>query len=501
MQFARNNVDVIRALDAARERLRPRTGWPLEALGSAQPYQLAALAVFAAGEPTAHELHEWLERERPDAVALAAETLGAASDVPRPWLELNAAVGDGRELPRAALETLTSSLLAGTIDWERLAAWLAACTRRGLSTASLTALALALRDSGTVVDLRPALAPLRLVRRYPTGSVSEKVALTLPPLLSLARASGVVSPVIVARSLGFAGGTRDKLSRIPGFTFFEPDEMEEPLRRIGACYGAQSSAIAPADRELYAFRAVTGTVDSLPLIAASIAAKHLALPVDVLLLDMQFGSAGFVRDREEGRALAALVADVSRDAKMAVFPHLRDSCVTTGSCIGPALEVWEALAVMGAVGPAFAPLSRERIARQRVATMRVFGLLMERAGVGVAADHERTAMDRLRSGAAVEAFGTLLRAHGVANDVGDDLLTDPLRVLAATRARGTCSPSDPVASRRSTTAAWASTSTSATAPVTTRFSRGRRESPASSCTSTRETWSGVARHSARSTVS
>jgi thymidine phosphorylase len=435
MQFARDSVDVLQALDAARDRRPPRSGWPLEALSSAPTYQLAALAVFAGDEPTARDLHQWLQRVRPDAVALAAEAGGTATDAPPLWTALNSAVRDGRRLSRSTLDSVASSLLAGTIDWGRLAAWLASCTRHGLSAASVAALTFALRDSGTVVDLRAELAPRRLVRRYPTGSVSEKVALTLTPLITLERASGVATPVIVARSLGFAGGTRDKLMRIPGFEFFEPREMERPLRTIGSCYAVQSAAIAPADRELYAFRAVTGTVDSLPLIAASIACKHLALPVDVLLLDMQFGDAGFVGDREEGMDLAALVASVSHDAGMSVVPHLRDSRVTTGSCIGPALEVWEALAVMGARGPAFASLNPQLLERQRKVTAQIFALLMEQAGAGSARAHERSALAVLRSGAAVEAFRTILREHGVSAHVRSALLTEPVRILGCGSSR------------------------------------------------------------------
>jgi thymidine phosphorylase len=325
---------------------------------------------------------------------------------------------------------LADGLAAKDFDEGRLAVWLALTVRRGLTENSLSSLTYALRDSGDVLDIRETLRPLKLVRRYPTGTISEKVALTLPALLSLASGtSGTVAPVIVARGLGFAGGTWDKLAQIPGFLFLDPDRIAHALADVGAAYLVPNSSLAPADRELYSFRAMTGTVQSLPLIAASIASKHLAMPVDTLLLDMQFGSVGFVSDRAAAARLAKSVARLSATAGMSVAHHARDSALPTGSCIGPPAELWEALAVMGATGPAYASLDRRMVESQRHVTSENFGLLLAQAGLGNTDELAAQGRQRLRSGQALVSFRRILQTHCVTSDTVSALFSDPLQVL------------------------------------------------------------------------
>jgi hypothetical protein len=149
---------------------------------------------------------------------LARDVLGDPYAAPEGWRAIMAGTLGRSDLDRADLERALGALVAGTVDQSMLAIWLVVCVRVGLSPLSVAALAQALSESGRSLDLRG--TDWLLVRRYPTGSISEKVALTLPPLLAaFGRGSGLATPVIVARSLGFAGGTRDKLRTIPGFTF------------------------------------------------------------------------------------------------------------------------------------------------------------------------------------------------------------------------------------------------------------------------------------------
>ena len=417
---------VLQALDAARERRLPLGGWPFGALENAPDYQLTALAIYAVGDPT---LVRWMKGARPVALETAREA--SKGEGAQPWSSVCRAVIDQSFLKQADLSRVVSGLLDGSIDRERLAAWLALCVRYGLPASSVASLTYALRDSGSVLDIRGTLGSIQLVRRYPTGSVSEKVALTLPALVSLVSEDvGAVTPVIVARSLGFAGGTWDKLSQIPGFHFLDPRQIRNVLGTVGAGYLAPSASLAPADRELYSFRAVTGTVDSLPLIAASIASKHLAVPVDTLLLDIQVGSAGFVSDAAAGVRLAGDIARLLASDGISVYHHTRDSRQLTGSCIGPPVELWEALAVMGAKGSAFSTLDSRMIKRQREVTSGIFGLMMERAGLGNARRLTARALENLQSGAALAAFRKILEEHGATTDILDRLISNPLELLS-----------------------------------------------------------------------
>jgi thymidine phosphorylase len=416
---------VLQALDAAREGCLPLGGWPLEALGQAPDYQLTALAIYASDDAT---LVKWMKGARPAALEVAREA-SAGRGTP-PWSNICCAVIDQISIKKVDLSQVVAELLNGSIDRGRLAAWLALCVRHGLPASSVASLTYVLRDSGSVLDIRGTLGSMRLVRRYPTGTVSEKVALTLPALVSLVSEDvGAVTPVIVARSLGFAGGTWDKLDQIPGFQFLDSQQIRHVLGRVGAGYIVPSASLAPADRELYSFRAMTGTVDSLPLIAASIASKHLAMPIDTLLLDMQVGPAGFVKDAASGAELAATIARLSAGDGISVDHHIRDSRQLTGSCIGPPVELWEALAVMGAKGSAFATLDNRLVERQREVTSEIFGLLMARAGLGNSKQWGAVGLEHLRSGAALAAFRWILKEHGATADTLDQLLSDPLKLL------------------------------------------------------------------------
>ncbi len=212
--------------------------------------------------------------------------------------EILRAKRDGRELSKEEIGYLVRGVVSGEVPDYQAAAFLMAAVIRGLSTPETVALTEAMRDSGESWDLSD-LAPV--VDKHSTGGVGDKATLVLAPLV--AAAGGRVG-MMSGRGLGHTGGTLDKLAAIPGFrTDLELPRVREALSTVGAALFAQTDAIAPADRTLYALRDVTGTVESLGLIVASILSKKLASGTTGIVFDVKTGNGAFLKTVEESRAL------------------------------------------------------------------------------------------------------------------------------------------------------------------------------------------------------
>lgn len=261
--------------------------------------------------------------------------------------ELIARKRDGETLSEEELKFLVSGYVEGAIPDYQMSALAMAIYFRGMNFAETVALTLAMRDSGEVVDLSRISGAK--IDKHSTGGVGDKVSICLAPI---AAACGVVVPMMSGRGLGHTGGTLDKLEAIAGFRVgLSIAEFTEQLSTIGCALIGQTGDLAPADKRLYALRDVTGTVESVPLITASILSKKLAEGIDGLVLDVKAGRGAFMKSVEDARALARSLVRVGRLAGKQVSAILTRMDAPLGNTIGNSLETAEAFEVLGGAGP------------------------------------------------------------------------------------------------------------------------------------------------------
>jgi thymidine phosphorylase len=298
---------------------------------------------------------------------------------------------DGIELSRPEVEFLVRGIADGSLSDAQVGALAMALFIRGTAPAERVALTEAMRDSGTVLqwDAGPVLD------KHSTGGVGDKVSLMLAPIVA---ACGGAVPMISGRGLGHTGGTLDKLDSIPGYDT-APDV--ETLRRVvgeaGCAIVGQTGDLAPADRRLYAIRDATGTVESIPLIVASILSKKLAAGLDALVMDVKFGSGAFMAAREDAEELATALVEVAGGAGLPTVALLTDMNQVLGTTAGNALEVAEAIAYL---------TGERRDPRLHEVTMELATSLLRQGGLD--ADPERA----LASGEAAERFARMVAALG-----------------------------------------------------------------------------------------
>lgn len=348
------------------------------------------------------------------------------------WARAYAAVLGNLPAGDDVLAAIVSDIVSNCSASRLAAALLMVICVKGLRKDDIVSLTVAMAHSGAIYDYRDdsALRGARLVRRYPTGALSEKTALILPALISCARARvNVCSPFLVARSLGYTGGTWDKLSAIAGFAFPEPgDETISMLSQCGVAMTVTKANANPADRILYQLRSATGTIESGPLMVSSIASKHLCVPVHRLLLDVRYGSGAFLSSTSEASAVGGDIEEVLCANNVPTFCSFTDTLQPTGSSIGNALEVAEAIAVMD---KRHASAWDERgIEEQRRIVIDLFGQLMaaEFSAFGVA-EWKRFASEQFESGGVIRAFATILRTHNVPSAFVQELLDRPFDAL------------------------------------------------------------------------
>jgi len=262
-------------------------------------------------------------------------------------VDLILAKRDGRELTDAEIAWLIASYTAGAVPDEQVSALLMAIYFRGMTPAELRAWTSAMISSGERLDLGAVAAPT--VDKHSTGGVGDKVSLILAPLVA---ACGAAVPQLSGRGLGHTGGTLDKLESIPGWrASLRADEMVAVLNSAGCVICAAGSGLAPADRKLYALRDITGTVDSIPLIASSIMSKKIAEGTAALVLDVKVGSGAFMRELPAAQELARTMVALGVEAGVRTTALLTGMDVPLGRAVGNAVEVEEAVATLRGEGP------------------------------------------------------------------------------------------------------------------------------------------------------
>ena len=221
----------------------------------------------------------------------------------------------------------------------QIGAFTMAAFLNGLNTEETANLTLSMRDSGDVLDWTGFDAPI--VDKHSSGGVGDKVSLMLAPMLA---SCGVYVPMISGRGLGHTGGTLDKFDSIPGYQTQPDNELfRQTVKEVGCAIIGQTGSLAPADKKIYAVRDVCATVESVPLITASILSKKLAAGLDYLIMDLKFGNGAFMEDIENGRALARSIVNVANHAGTKTKALLTDMNQVLGTTVGNAVEVKEAV--------------------------------------------------------------------------------------------------------------------------------------------------------------
>src|SRR5512138_2953310 len=325
---------------------------------------------------------------------------------------------DGGTLSPEELRFVVRGATSGEIADEQLAAFLMAVFFRGLDLRTeLPHWLDAMLHSGEVLDL--SRIPGRKVDKHSTGGVGDKISLPLAPLAAVC---GARVPMISGRGLGHTGGTLDKLESIPGFRVdLSVERFRTLVREVGACLVGQTARLAPADRRLYALRDVTATVESIPLIAASIMSKKLAEGIDALVLDVKVGSGAFMKTRDDARALAGALVGIGRAMGKQVSALLTAMDQPLGRAVGNALEVAETVELLRGGGPA----DLREVTVELTAEMLVLG--------GAAPDRDAA---RAKVAAAIaDGRGLAKLAEIVAAQGGDPAaIRDPERLPRAPRA-------------------------------------------------------------------
>jgi pyrimidine-nucleoside phosphorylase len=337
---------------------------------------------------------------------------------PHSVVSVIAAKRDGQALPEHWIRWLIDAYTAELVPDYQMAAFAMAVLLRGMDARETAALTLAMRDSGKRAKLR--VDPRRpKLDKHSTGGVGDKVSICLAPLLA---ACGARVPMISGRSLGHTGGTLDKLEAIPGFNVsLGLQAFERIVERDGLALIGQTHDLAPADRKLYALRDVTATVESVPLITASILSKKLAEDLDVLVMDIKVGRGAFMKDVPQARALAESIIRVGKLAGLKVRALLTRMDVPLGRAVGNALETREAIELLRGEAP-------EDL---RACT---FALASSLLCASKLARSEAQALKRLEraiaDGSALEKLRRVLRAQG-----GDTRVLDDLSLLPAAPVR------------------------------------------------------------------
>ncbi|OJY42212.1 thymidine phosphorylase [Pseudonocardia sp. 73-21] len=300
---------------------------------------------------------------------------------------------DGGRLSDEQIDWVLAAYTRGDVADEQMASLAMAILLNGMEPDEISRWTQAMIDSGEVLSFGDIGRPL--VDKHSTGGVGDKITLPLAPLVA---ACGAAVPQLSGRGLGHTGGTLDKLESIPGWrASLSLEEIEAQLADVGAVICATTPTLAPADRKLYALRDVTGTVESIPLIASSIMSKKIAEGTGGLVLDVKVGSGAFMKTPSRARELAETMVRIGTAHGLATTALLTDMSVPLGRAVGNALEVAESVEVLRGGGPADVVALTVALAREMLAL----------AGIS-----DVDPAEVLASGAAYDVWERMIAAQG-----------------------------------------------------------------------------------------
>ncbi|MCW2956842.1 MAG: pyrimidine-nucleoside phosphorylase [Thermoleophilia bacterium] len=326
---------------------------------------------------------------------------------------------DGGVLDDATIDAVIEGYVDGRVPDYQMSALLMAIVWRGLTAGETLRLTQAMVASGDTLDPGAALGR-RIVDKHSTGGVGDKVSLALAPIVA---ACGVPLGKMSGRGLGHTGGTLDKLESIPGFTVeLEEERFVAQVRELGVAIAGQTGDLVPADKSLYALRDVTGTVESIPLIAASIMSKKLAGGADAIVLDVKVGSGAFMKEIEQARLLADEMIAIGTGAGREVRVLITDMSRPLGRTVGNAIEIQEVVELLEGGGP--------DDLRELVFTSA--GLLLSLSDLDIdEAEGQRRAREAVTNGAALARWREWIAAQGGDPDATLELAPVEHVVLAA----------------------------------------------------------------------
>lgn len=305
----------------------------------------------------------------------------------------------GKEHTKEEIQFIIDSLMDGTLPDYQLAAWLMAVCWRGMTLDETAALTDAMTRSGQVLDLSSIASFVG--DKHSTGGVGDKTTLVFVPMLA---AVGIPMAKLSGRGLGHTGGTIDKLEAIPGFDCsLSIEQFIAQVKEIGCAIAGQTQDLAPADGKIYAMRDVTGTVESVPLIAGSILSKKLAAGSNLIILDVKCGAGAFMETEEDATNLATTLVEIGKRLGRPISAVVTDMEQPLGYAVGHALEVVEAIETLKGNGP-------EDLKELCLA---LGALSMVAAGKADDEKHAREQLSKaISSGAALKKFGELIAAQG-----------------------------------------------------------------------------------------
>ena len=300
---------------------------------------------------------------------------------------------DGGVLDDAEIDWIIDAYTRHVVGDEQMAALAMAILLRGMRRSEISRWTQAMVASGERMDFSAQSRPT--VDKHSTGGVGDKITLPLVPLVA---ACGVAVPQLSGRGLGHTGGTLDKLESIPGWrATLSTEEMFGQLEQVGAVICAAGAGLAPADKKLYALRDVTGTVESIPLLASSIMSKKIAEGTGSLVLDVKVGSGAFLESRDDARELAETMVEIGTDAGLRTVALLTDMSVPLGHTAGNALEVRESVEVLAGGGPG---------------DVVELTLALAREMLSCAGRDDIDPADRLSDGSAMDVWRAMVTAQG-----------------------------------------------------------------------------------------